>query len=122
MKYQLKVLPYGAVRTGMTPVFSEKTVPQTILCRHMAPKGKLARLLVLSGKMQFVWEDTGEVLDADLGHPVVIQAERYHHARLTGPVQFRVEFYDAPEPRRKPIDPNAVRPGEAYLEEPACVK
>ncbi len=122
MKYQKCILPQGAVRTGATPVFSEKTVPDAILTRHMAPRGKLARLIVLSGKLQFCWEDTQELLDADQTHPILITPERCHHVKLIGPVQFRVEFYDHPELDRFHTDPDAARPGEAYIREPAGAK
>jgi len=79
----------------------------------MAPAGKCGRLCVLSGALRFVWEDSGEVLDADPDHPVIIFPERYHHVQITGPVQFHVEFY-ALKVKGK-TDQTASRPGEMFL-------
>ncbi len=113
MVYQNAALPDHAKFAGSTPEFTEATVPKPILNKHMAPAGKCGYLVVQSGALQFVWEDTGETFDAAPGHPVVIAPERYHHVQITGPVKFKIEFYALPAPAR--TDDSASRPGEAFL-------
>ena len=113
MNYQNAKLPDGAEYAASSPLMTEQTVLKPILGKHMAPKGKCGYLIVEKGALQFVWEDTGEVLDAAPGHPVVIQPERYHHVRLTGPVEFKIEFYKIPSVSA--TDAEAARPGEQFL-------
>jgi len=116
VNFQNATLPKGAKRVGQTPNMTEKTVVKGILKNHLAPKGKYALVVVEEGSLQFVWEDDKEhVLDADKAHPIVIEPERFHHVVITGPVLFRVEFYDI-------ISENTAekqegdRPGEAFCE------
>ncbi len=113
MNYQNEKLPDDAVFSASSVVMTETTVLPPILKKHMAPKGKYGYLVVESGALQFVWEDTGETLDAAPGHPVVIFPERYHHVKITGPVTFKIEFYTAPS--SSVHDPSAIRPGETFL-------
>jgi len=119
MNYQNATLPVGAQKTGSTPSMNEETVVKGILKNHLAPKGKFGLVVVEEGTLQFVWEDDQEnILDADVDHPVVIYPERFHHVALTGPVKFRVEFYNPPSDdknERKDGD----RPGEDFCE---CMK
>lgn len=113
MNYQNAKLPDGAEFASLTPLMTDENVLKPILKKHMAPKGKCGYLIVTKGKLKFVWEDTGEELDADPEHPIVIWPERYHHVEITGPVAFKVEFYKVPATLTP--DPNAVRPGEQFL-------
>ncbi len=119
MNFQNDTLPQGAVKVGSTPSMNEETVVKGILKNHLAPKGKYALVVVEEGALQFVWEDDKEnVLDADIDHPIVIYPERFHHVVLTGPVKFRVEFYEVPdnEDKEKKV---GERPGEVFCE---CMK
>ena len=117
MNYQNESLPKSAIKVGSTPSMTEVTVKEGILKSHLAPKGKIGYLVVEEGHCQYVWEDEdGPALDADLGHPIVIHPERYHHVIITGPVVFRVEFYtliggviDVKHPQEK------KRPGQQFL-------
>lgn len=113
MNYQNAKLPDGAEFASLTPLMTDENVLKPILKKHMAPKGKCGHLIVTKGKLKFVWEDTGEELDADPEHPIVIWPERFHHVEITGPVAFKVEFYKVPA--NFTPDPNAVRPGEQFL-------
>lgn len=116
MRYQDESLPKGAVKVGETPVMNEETVLKPILNKHMAPKEKYGYVVVEKGSLQFVWEDDeANVLDCDPEHPIVIFPERYHHVVITGPVEFKVEFYKVPE-SVEGKDKEAVRPGEAFVE------
>jgi tellurite resistance-related uncharacterized protein len=115
MNYQNEKLPSGATKTGSTPLMSQDTVVPGILKKHLAPKGKWGYLVVESGSLQYVWEDDIEnVLDSDPGHPIVIFPERFHHVVITGPVEFRVEFYVVEEPEKQQ-EQEGDRPGEAFV-------
>lgn len=113
MNFQNEELPKGAVKVGQTPNMTEKTALKGLLKNHLAPKGKIGLVVVEEGALQYIWEDDQDnVLDSDRDHPIVIEAERYHHVVITGPVVFRVEFY-------KVLDENEEykegdRPGEAF--------
>lgn len=114
MSYQNESLPEGAVKVGETPVMNQETVLKPILNKHMAPKEKWGLVVVEKGNLEFVWEDTGQVLSGDTEHSIVIEPERYHHVVITGPVEFKVEFYKVPE-GKKAEDDQAVRPGEGFI-------
>ena len=95
MNFQNEMLPRGAQKIGSTPTMTEETVIPGILKKHLAPKGRFGYLVVEEGTLQFIWEDDAEnALDADPRHPIIIFPERFHHVNITGPVRFRVEFYD----------------------------
>ena len=49
MKFQNENLPKDAVKTGETPVMNRENVFPGILEKHMAPKGKWGRVVVVSG-------------------------------------------------------------------------
>lgn len=115
MNYQNENLPEAAVIAGSTKLMNQDTVVPGILKKHLAPKGKWGYLVVESGSLQYVWEDDpSNPLDADPGHPIVIFPERFHHVSITGPVEFRVEFYVVEEsPAKK--EQTGDRPGEAFV-------
>jgi tellurite resistance-related uncharacterized protein len=115
MNYQNASLPASAERAGSTKLMNQDTVVPGILKKHLTPKGKWGHLVVESGSLQYVWEDdTENVLDADPGHPIVIFPERFHHVVITGPVEFKVEFYVANEENTEQ-EKTGDRPGEAFL-------
>ena len=119
MNFQNDILPKGAIKVGATPSMTQDTVVKGILKNHLAPKGKYALVVVEEGSLKFVWEDDKDhPLDADTDHPIVIYPERFHHVVITGPVKFRVEFYEVPkadESQKK----EGERPGEVFCE---CMK
>lgn len=116
MTFQDAALPDRAIKTGSTPSMTNDTVVPGILRKHLTPKGKYGLLVVEDGALQFVWEDDESViLDADVDHPIVICPERFHHVVLTGPVQFRVEFYAVPEVEASTTpDRHGERPGTPF--------
>lgn len=117
MKFQEIELPKGAVKIAETPWFTEKSVPQGVLDKHMAPKGKDGYLIVKHGSLDYVWEDKlDEVITADVNHPIVIEPERYHHVVLTGSVVFKIEFYKSESIKINEPDKNAARPGEGFID------
>ncbi|MDF7823193.1 DUF1971 domain-containing protein [Pontiellaceae bacterium B12227] len=115
MNYQNATLPESAELAGSSREMNQDTVVPGILKKHLAPKGKWGYLVVQSGSLEYIWEDDPDnVLVADPGHPIVIFPERFHHVVITGPVEFKVEFYVVPEG----AESNALegdRPGEAFL-------
>ncbi len=115
MRFQNLELPAEAVKIGETPYMNQETVLQGILNKHMAPKGKVGLVVVKSGTLDYVWEDTmDDVITADVDHPIVIESERFHHVIITGDVEFKVEFYAHDAPITS-IDKNAPRPGEGFI-------
>lgn len=124
MNYQNEHLPEGAKFAASSPTLTEKTIPAPILKKHMAPHGKYGFLVVTQGALKFVWEDSGEILDAAPEHPIVIFPERYHHVEISGPVEFRIEFYEVPQDMKQCASPDssASRPGEQFLGKTACEK
>lgn len=117
MKFQDIELPKGAVKVGETPVMNQDTVLKPILNKHMSPKGKYGYVVVESGSLDFVWEDTpDDVLSADTEHPIVIEPERLHHVVITGPVEFKVEFYKIQKPIKIASNKDIPRPGEAFVD------
>ena len=115
MNYQNATLPETAELAGSTKLMNQDTVVPGILKKHLAPKGKWGYLVVEGGSLEYVWEDDPKnVLTADPAHPIVIYPERFHHVVITGPVEFKVEFYivpDAAADEHKEGD----RPGEAFV-------
>ena len=117
MNFQNASLPAGAIKVGSTPAMTEETVVPGILRNHLAPKGKTGYLVVETGALQYVWEDDADnVLDADSEHPIVIFPERFHHVIITGPVRFRVEFYElAAGTGTEPSPKEGERPGADFI-------
>ena len=115
MNYQNATLPENAKLAGSTKLMNQETVVPGILKKHLAPKGKWGYLVVETGSLQYIWEDDPEnVLDADPDHPIVIYPERFHHVVITGPVQFRVEFYRVEEGHDLQ-ELQGDRPGSAFV-------
>ncbi|NOY84802.1 MAG: DUF1971 domain-containing protein [Nitrospirae bacterium] len=98
MNYQNKTLPENVVKISSTAMMTEETILPGILKNHETRKGRYGLLVVEEGALQFVWEDDGQILDADPGHPILIFPQKLHHVKLTGKVQFFIAFYE----RRRP--------------------
>ena len=94
MNFQQKHLPENIRFLNSSPTLSEKTVPRQLLNSHMMPAERLGVLIVSRGRLRFIWEDTGEIIDVIPGYPVIIEAERLHHLELCGPGSFCVKFYE----------------------------
>jgi tellurite resistance-related uncharacterized protein len=116
VKYQNETLPANAVKAGETRLMNQDTVVPGILKKHLAPKGKWGYLVVESGSLKYVWEDDADnVLEADPGHPIVIYPERFHHVEISGPVEFKVEFYIVDD-ASSASEQTGERPGQAFLD------
>ncbi|MBC2856888.1 MAG: DUF1971 domain-containing protein [Cetobacterium sp.] len=84
-------------KIGSTPLMNEKNIFPDLLKEHSVPKGKWGYVVVENGSLNFMWIDTNEVLVVDANTPLLIQPERLHKVILTGPVNFKVEFYEFPD-------------------------
>ena len=114
MRFQNLPLPNQENKLGETDYMTQETVLKPILNKHMAPKGKVGLVVIKSGELGFIWEDTpNDMIKGDMNHPIVIEPERYHHVVITGDVEFKVEFYKDNEKNR--YDEEAIRPGEAFI-------
>lgn len=80
------------VRT--TDVFDQAHHPAGLLRAHRVANGVWARLLVHSGEMVFVFEDTpAEPTALSAGESIVIPPGRLHHVEMPSPVTFALEFH-----------------------------
>ncbi len=103
-------------KVGETPIMNEENVFPEILKKHMTPKGKYANVVVVEGKLDFIWEDDKEnIITGDVENSIIIEPERYHKVVLRGPVKFKVEFYKEESKEEKSYDEIAKRPGEKFL-------
>ena len=90
----LPTLPDGLELTRTTKVFDNDTAPAGLLKAHQVAEGVWARLVMHSGSVGFVFEDTpDELITVGDGGNVVIPPKRLHHVVLGEPATFVVEFY-----------------------------
>ena len=91
---QPRDLPDDAEPCGKTPVFTNETVPDTILNHHQLQAGTWGLLTVEAGSVSFFRkeEDTPvSVISSE--KPFVILPEEVHHVRLSEDAKFFVTFY-----------------------------
>ncbi|MBC2852158.1 DUF1971 domain-containing protein [Cetobacterium sp. 8H] len=93
--YDKNSFPPELKKKNETPIMNEKTIFADILKAHKLPEGKFGLLRVLSGKVNFIWEEDPEIIyTVDSEHPLVIVPEKLHRVILNGPMELRVEFYE----------------------------
>lgn len=76
-----------------TPVFNNQTCPEGIKNAHATAAGVWAKLVVMKGMLEFVYEDSNEKYLVDTTKPFIIESQRLHHVNLLWEVEFKVEFY-----------------------------
>lgn len=76
-----------------TKVFNNQTCPAGLKQAHAVSKGFEGELHVISGMVEFVWEDTKETITIDSSKPFLIEQQRKHHLNLLWDVEFKVIFY-----------------------------
>ena len=87
-------LPDGLELQRTTPTFDETSTPRGLRAAHAVADGVWGRLIVESGSLGFVFEDTlDEVRTVTAGQRQVIPPARRHHVVIDGPVRFAVEFH-----------------------------
>lgn len=93
--YDKNSLSLELKKKNETPVMNEKTIFVDILKAHKLPEGKFGLLKVLSGKVNFIWEEDPDIIyTVDSDHPLVIVPEKLHRVILNGPTELKVEFYE----------------------------
>ncbi len=111
MRFQNLPLPDLSNKIGETPWMNQ----DTILNKHMAPKGKLGLVIIKEGSCDFVWEDSPlDIITGNKDNPIIIEPERYHHVIITGKVELKIEFYKDTDNNQ--FDEKAIRPGEDFVE------
>lgn len=86
-------IPEGFDLQRTTPTFDNDSVPAGLLKAHQVADRVWGRLVVHTGELTFVFEDTGTPLVVHAGDHVVIPPTRPHHLELDAPATFAVEFY-----------------------------
>lgn len=86
-------LPENATLVRTTAVFDRTTVPKGLLSSHRIADGVHGRLVVSSGSIRFVFEDTMEATTVTAGESLVIPPARPHRLEVVGAVTMMVEFY-----------------------------
>jgi tellurite resistance-related uncharacterized protein len=94
----MESLPEGSELVRTTATFDETSVPGGLLRRHRVADQVWGRLVVASGALRFIFDDTTGVASGEgrlvrSGESQVIPPSVVHHVELIGPVEFVVEFY-----------------------------
>ncbi len=93
----MQQLPEGLEHVRTTDVFDQDHHPAGLLRAHQVADGVWGRLLVHSGQLSFVFEDSpGDVMVAAEGDSIVIPPARRHHVVIDGPATFAIEFHREP--------------------------
>ena len=75
--------------------FTEDTLPKGLLKQHRLRAGSWARLTILSGAIDFVWDDGDrETERLATGMTKLVEPLVPHHIALTGPVELEVAFLE----------------------------
>lgn len=87
-------LPDGLEKYFETAVFTEHNAPQKIKERHQSKEGVWARIVLLSGELDYIVEDSdGSALRLMPGIDGIIRPTEPHRVATVGPVEFKIEFY-----------------------------
>lgn len=94
----IPILPEGLEYVRTTDVFDNDHVPPGLLRAHRVAEGVWGQLVMKSGQVRFVFEDSPDepIIAAD-SDAVPIPPGRHHHVEFDGPASFVVEFYKIPE-------------------------
>jgi tellurite resistance-related uncharacterized protein len=76
-----------------TKIFNQDSIPKAILNRHNTQAGVWGKLIVLAGEVIFVDLENNCEITATSERSVNIVPEAWHHLKVTGPVELKVEFY-----------------------------
>lgn len=88
-------LPPGLMLRRTTDVFTDTTVPAGLLRAHRVAQGVWGRLVVLEGRLRFVWDvaEFGDPLELVAGDSVVIPPDTPHRVEPRAGCRFVVEFH-----------------------------
>ncbi len=76
-----------------TPTFDAETLPAGLRQSHRTKPGVWGLIQVLSGRLTYHIETSGETLTLTPARPGVVEPDIPHHVVPDGPVRFYVEFY-----------------------------
>lgn len=104
-------MPAGLVLARTTDVLDQDHHPGGLLRAHRVADGVWARLVVLTGSLVFLWEDTpDERIVVGAGTDVVIPPLREHHVEFDGDVTFRIEFHRTPTAAEAGLESTGLEP------------
>lgn len=89
----MKELPTHVEKYKQTKVFTEKTVPKGLLNNHQTMQSVWGKIVVISGKLNYIIEETNEVNLIDEKNAGIIEPQAFHRLEMLGEVEFYVEFY-----------------------------
>jgi tellurite resistance-related uncharacterized protein len=82
------VAPYGA-----SPIFDERSLPDSLRLAHSTKDGTWGLLRVLEGQLELVFLDPPSRYHVTVDDPSPIPPRALHFVKLTGPMKMQVEFY-----------------------------
>lgn len=85
--------PSTLVAYRRTEVFTEETVPESLLSEHDLNAGVWGLLRVLEGELGFVDLEEGREVVLNRAAPCFIEPQQRHRVELRGPVKFYIEYY-----------------------------
>jgi len=85
-------LPREVAAYKRTPTFDRDTVPAGLLEAHSTKAGVWGRIVVLSGRLEYVLTEGGERFELGPDQPGIIEPQAEHRVRPLGAVSFYVEF------------------------------
>ncbi len=86
-------LPAGLTHVRTTPTFTAESTPAGLRSAHQLAAGVWGLLVVHTGEVTFVREDTGETWVVPAGGHQVIEPEVRHHVEPSPDATFAVEFH-----------------------------
>lgn len=110
-----KILNEKAIKIGETPIMNESNIFPQIFEAHMTPKDKWAKVVVMTGEIDFKWDDDECIYVINQSSPFIIEPERLHKLILKGRVELKIEFYKIPNETATNYSKDAKRPGENFL-------
>ena len=89
----MTALPASAKAYQRTPVFTQDTVPASLLKDHKTKAGTWGVITVVSGRLQFTVPSLGLETTLEAGETGIAEPEVTHRVEPQGPVAFYVEFW-----------------------------
>ena len=85
--------PEGYHLVRRTRTFDVDTVPKGLLSTHRVADGVWGRLVVYTGLVRFVFDESDEVTEVEAGQTLLIPPALPHHVSPSDDATFAVEFY-----------------------------
>ena len=84
----MKITPYGS-----SPIFDEKSLPDSLRNEHRTKDGTWGLVRVLEGEVTLVFLDPPSEHFVTVDDPAPIPPQSPHFIKLVGPMKMQVEFY-----------------------------